>query len=740
MKLHIKRKINIVFGLALLILLVIGVVSYRSISQLVTASQQVAHSRDITEALSAVFSNLQDAETGERGFVITEDDAYLEPYRSARASIDEDLQHLDSLIPSGSDQRKVMNKLKTVSAARVKELDRIIEIRRTQGLEPARRQIRENRGKQLMDEARTLVASMEAIERQVLQQKGEQVKANARNTAWIISIGSLLGFTIIPLSIIVIHNEIGRRESIEQDLIRARDEAERSNRFKDQFLSTMSHELRTPLNAVLGFSDLLKEERYGSLNERQMRYLTHIHKGGEHLLKLINDILDLSKIEAGRMDLSLENTEIQAIFDEAVDTLRPLAAEKNQELVYSAAPDLTVRVDRTRFKQILMNLAGNAIKFTPEFGRIYLSAGRSHTQVKISVHDNGPGIPAEEQQRIFEGFYRLRGTAKSIEGTGLGLAICRRLVSLHGAQLAVESEPNQGTCFYFELPEVPTPVRAKTSDTAHYEQRQSGSILVIEDDPVAADLIQSHLTSAGYQVVICKQPELAMSMAADLQPQAITLDILMSPVTGWDLLVKLRGDPVTARIPIVVVTIVDQRSLGATLGADEYLIKPVEKASLISAVERCLHQRNISTTAGHALVVEDDADTRELLAELLTEQGYQVTTAEDGKEAREKMAEFVPLFVVLDLLLPKVSGFDLLAEWRANKRTADLPVFVVTSKDLSREEESFLRAQTEMLLQKEVHWKTTLLSQVQRIISQQASAFAPVADTPAANSLPAERS
>ncbi len=235
----------------------------------------------------------------------------------------------------------------------------------------------------------------------------------------------------------------------------AKEEAERSNKFKDQFLSTMSHELRTPLNAVIGFSDLLIQEQYGELNDKQKRYVKHINTGGHHLLRLINDILDLSKIEAGRLQLSIENVPVGSTFAYVVDAVRPLADKKSHTVVQKSPSDLSVRADFTRFKQILLNLLGNAIKFTPDGGRIELAATNKGDTVRIEVRDSGPGIPQQEQQRIFEAFYRLAQNDRGVEGTGLGLAITRRLVELQGGQLGIESQAGSGSCFFFTLPLVP---------------------------------------------------------------------------------------------------------------------------------------------------------------------------------------------------------------------------------------------------------------------------------------------
>ena len=526
-------------------------------------------------------------------------------------------------------------------------------------------------------------------------------------------------FFVLPVYSLIVTNEIRMRHRVEKALIRAKEDAERASKFKDRFLSTMSHELRTPLNAVMGFSDLLADKRYGELNERQQRYVSHINTGGRHLLKLINDILDLSKIEAGRMEISREDLSVETIFGEVESALRPLAEKKTQSLSSSTEPGLRVHADATRFKQVLMNLAGNAIKFAPEGGRIELAAQQADGKVQVKVRDNGPGIPPEEQKRIFEAFYRLQKSGEGAEGTGLGLAITESLVKLQGGSLCLESKPGQGSCFYFSLPIAIAAQEARPQvPKVARKGEKTPTILVIEDDRMAAHLLESQLTSSGYAVISCNQPESALEMAADFQPQAITLDLLMKPTSGWEILLQLKHDPRTASIPIIVVTVVDQPTAGAAIGADEYLVKPVDKATLLAAVERRLEGRASSSQARPILVVEDDGPTREMIGELLKTQGYAVTTAADGAFARAQVAASLPALVILDLMLPKVSGFELLAEWRANPRTSELPIFVLTSKELTAEEKSYLRANTQSLFHKQESWQAALLKQLQRAVGK----------------------
>lgn len=546
-----------------------------------------------------------------------------------------------------------------------------------------------------------------------VRKDGSRFWANVVITALRDGMGRLRGFAKVT-------RDSTEQKRAQQLLLHAKEEAERASKFKDQFLSTMSHELRTPLNAVLGFSDLLADERYGPLNDRQRRYVNHIHTGGKHLLKLISDILDLSKIEAGRMELTPEDVAVASACAEVLSALQPLADKKSQTLLQQIEPSLHVRADATRFKQILLNLIGNAIKFTPEGGRVELAAHRAGEQVSVEVRDNGPGVPLQDQQRIFEAFYRRTQSGAAIEGTGLGLAITVRLVELHGSKLEIDSKPGEGTCFHFSMPLVSV-ARAEPvqSTTATPRAAKSPRILVVEDNAATGQLIESQLMSSGYETLRCDQPQRATEMAAESQPDAITLDLLMRPLHGLEVLLQLKNDTRTSKIPVIVVTIVDQPGVGIALGADEYLVKPVDKATLLAAVERCLRSRGGAAPARAILVVEDDASTREMIEELLAARGYSVITAADGAQARVHVARALPELVILDLVLPKMSGFELLAEWRGSPRTADLPVFVLTSKDLTQEEEKYIHAHTESLFRKQNSWREPLMTQLERVVALQ---------------------
>ncbi|MCA1828645.1 MAG: response regulator [Myxococcales bacterium] len=363
---------------------------------------------------------------------------------------------------------------------------------------------------------------------------------------------------------------------------------ERATQAKSDFLAGMSHELRTPLNAIIGFSELLAEETAGPLAPLQKEYVGLVVGAGKHLLSLINDVLDLSKIEAGRIEIRRESSDWRALVQAVRETVSPLAAKKRIELTTEVADDVpTMQLDPMRVKQILYNLLSNAIKFTPEAGRVSLEVRFSADRVAVSVEDSGPGIDAEDLPRLFQVFEQLEAGRSKPEGTGLGLALTRQLVELHGGEIHVESEAGKGSRFWFSIPlagkrsPAPTPMRPVQSERAVGPRPQ---VLIIEDDPAAAELIAAELREAGYGITISDQHH-ALEKAESLDLYAITLDLLMPGVEGFAILGRLKRSRLARRVPVVVVSVVDEGAQARLLGAADALVKPVPKGKLIEAIE-----------------------------------------------------------------------------------------------------------------------------------------------------------
>ncbi len=358
-------------------------------------------------------------------------------------------------------------------------------------------------------------------------------------------------------------------------------EVERANRLKDEFLASMSHELRTPLNAIIGFSDLLAEQ--GDFTTKQKRFIGHIRQGAGHLLDVINDILDLSKIESGHLELKHEDFDVAEATTEVLAAIRPMATTKNLQVMNSLSDGLSLYADRLRFKQILYNLLSNAIKFTPSGGRVSIETSQIRGDTCFCVADTGVGIPLEEHEVIFDRFRQVGITTKGVrEGTGLGLAITKRLVEHHGGTIWVESEPGKGSRFYFSVP-----LQAGRGETeGKVEASQAPLILVVEDEGAAQELLVNHLEEAGYRTATANSGVEAIRQARELLPDAMTLDVLMPAKGGWDTLREMKRTPATAAIPVIIISVVEERKKGLALGAAEYLVKPVSKELLLEAIGR----------------------------------------------------------------------------------------------------------------------------------------------------------
>ena len=513
-----------------------------------------------------------------------------------------------------------------------------------------------------------------------------------------------------------------------KELERQNREVERATQLKSQFLASMSHELRTPLNAIIGFSDLLAEKR-DHLTSKQERFIEHVRNGARHLLQLINDILDLSKIESGLLELQPETFNVSEVTPEVLSVIRPLALAKKIHIEY-AEEAFSLYADRVRFKQILYNLLSNALKFTPEGGRVRVEGSSDGSMARVSVSDTGVGIRPEDQQLIFEEFRQAGETTKGVkEGTGLGLAITKRLVEQQGGTIRVTSELGKGSCFSFTLPAgkasleaqreaVPSEISLALPDAA--PANEGPLVLVVDNEPAARELLASYLEGAGYAVTTVSSGAEAIERARQVRPVAITLDILMPGGSGFGTLSELKKIPETAHIPIIVVSVVDQKDTAFTLGAAEYLVKPVQKATLLEALR--LHVRTAPGRANNILVVDDDPSTLDVMSDILRSAGYRPYAASSGKDALEMLSKADIDAMLLDLLMPEMDGFEVLRTMRNNPKLSCIPVLVLTAKDLSEPESRFLTEGVRALFRKDSSWKTALLAELGKAVSEPALA------------------
>ncbi len=516
-----------------------------------------------------------------------------------------------------------------------------------------------------------------------------------------------------------------------EQLKRANDELQELNRLKSDFIAIVSHELRTPLASIIGYVDLMLDEETGPLNEEQSQYLGIIERNAERLSRLINDILDISRIEAGRIDLAMAPLNMVEIARETVVTMQPQAQVKGIEMTVSMAEGLPpIQGDPDRIRQVLVNLLSNAIKFTPQGGQVEISgwclaAGEQppppgpelatiNDWLLISVADTGIGIAAEELDRIFDKFYQAGGFAnRSVGGSGLGLSIVRGIVEAHGGKIWAQSAgENQGSTFTFALPVIeakPIPVPSPLTPS-------TAMVLVIDDDPDAVNLLRLYLEEEGYSVTGAYDGETALQLAVELQPAVILLDILMPKLNGFTVLERLKANTATQDIPVIIVSILTNQEKGLSLGAMDYLTKPIDRQRLLKSVRRLTKPRSPKGTFPSVLIVDDDKELADLVRIHLLGGGFWATCAYDGREAMEKVREQIPDLLILDILMPEMDGFEVIKALKGDPLTRHVPVIILTAKDLTEKERKSLQLGTTRYLTKTLFSKEDLLAEVRDMV------------------------
>jgi signal transduction histidine kinase/CheY-like chemotaxis protein len=495
-----------------------------------------------------------------------------------------------------------------------------------------------------------------------------------------------------------------------------------ANHHKTVFLANMSHELRTPLNAILGFSELLIDATDGQFPAAtKTRFLEQIHSSGKHLLGLINDILDLSKIEAGQMELHLQTVSVADVLSQVASTVEPLIAQKQMKIEIEASDAGQINADEGKVKQMVLNLVSNAIKFTPERGLITIKAAQARGRLQIEVADTGIGIGPADIKRIFHEFQQVdTGANRRQQGTGLGLTLTRSFAALHGGDVTVQSELGKGSRFAIDLP-VGGPVVAPEKGTSPGAIELSGDasrplILVVEDDPASAELLARQIERVGFRTQNARTGADALAMAKAHRPVAITLDIMLPDIDGWEVLTRLKRDDMTSDIPVIVVSVVDDPALGTTLGALDYFVKPVEARALVSRLNHFNFRQKSNGRQTRVLVVDDESANREWLKNVLEPAGFHVTLATGGRQAIKLTRSSKPDLIMLDLLMPDVNGFDVVEALSSNPATRGIPIMVLTAKNLTEADISQLNGHVSTILKRGSTGSVDLLGQLQLVM------------------------
>lgn len=506
------------------------------------------------------------------------------------------------------------------------------------------------------------------------------------------------------------------------DLAKSMTEAEKANQAKSQFLANMSHELRTPMNAIIGYSEMLMEEAEDMGQDDFIPDLSKIHAAGRHLLNLINDILDLSKVEAGRMELYLETFEIESLIQETLSTIHPLIEQNANTLEYCIPEDLpAMYADLTKVRQSLFNLLSNASKFTNN-GTISLNVScdtdLDQDWIIFQVTDSGIGMTQEQIGKLFQAFTQAdASTTRKYGGTGLGLAITKKFCQMMGGDIDVTSELRKGSIFTIRLPaRVVKPhleeLEELELEIALSDVENNPTVLVIDDDPTIHDLVRRFLSKQGFNVRTANSGEEGLRLAKLIKPEAITLDVMMPGMDGWSVLTALKANPQTADIPVVMMTMVDDQNLGYALGAAEYLLKPFQAMQLGAILDK--YKPDI--TSNLILVVEDDSGIREMLCRQLKKQNWDVIEAENGIQALMKLNHHSPAIIISDLMMPEMDGFELVHQLRQHEQWRAIPIVILTAKEITAEEHQKLNGGVIKIFEKGSYQSSDLLAEVNNLL------------------------
>ncbi len=688
--------------------LALVVVIYLSLSNWEEVRVVNEHARVRQQALhelNALYSSIEEAQTGQRGYLLTQLDSYLEPYDRSLSDTPRQLREVRKLAEDSVYERVQVAELEDLIKRKMAELQQTIQLNREGRQEEALQIVRGGEGKVLMDQIRDLVNRIESDELNILRAASYEVETRAAIAGTTSSIAVLLGLLLLTVAVWRIQKE--KAAVVE------------ANRAKSRFLANMSHELRTPLNAIIGYSEMLHEEAEESGQSTMLADLRRIRMAGRHLLDLINSILDFSKIEAGKTEVFLETFDIRQLVTEVEAVVQPLVKKNGNELSILCPANIgSMHADQTKVRQCLCNLLSNGAKFTSD-GQVSLVVERridNQEEIVFRVRDTGIGMSQQQVENLFQPFTQAdASTTKRFGGTGLGLVITQRVCQLMGGSVEVESEPGRGSCFTLHFPAIvgeQTPPREAEPEPGPIRTAHGTVLLAIDDDPSVHDLLRRSLQRHGFQVESALSGEDGLRKARELRPDAITLDVLMGGMDGWSVLNSIKADPELTRIPVIMLSVMDNRNYGFLLGASEYLSKPIDRGRLIEVLLR--YDR---VSQAPVLVVDDDFDARRILTGAIRAEGIPVEEADNGRVALEQVYKRRPAMILLDLMMPEMDGFEFLSTLRGLPQGSEIPVVVLTAKEISPEDRDRLNGHVTKVIQKGSKHIESLVAELHEIIA-----------------------